>query len=321
MRHYDEYRVRRVGKIVLTTTDPMDLARFQRAFFTGQPTYLNASGWSGDAYVCEIRLNNPMDGNHSADVVLQPTGAPKTLQTMSYAQQLRVPNGGMLQLDVRVTSEITREWRARIERILQTEVTRAAHEIHNQIDAYSNPPSESFNEWRRRIGTALSGYQPTSIIIDDPLTPYVSKEDCDEWYRRIAKTTGVPARILCGTEHTDYTLDLYARTQERARKLLNTFYNEKEKPMKKVRNPYYVAAPSVTTAREQDDVNDPKQGVQLSVSTGDRTGRWTRPTVEAAVEHATQLLDQNPTLEHVAIVKIVRVVRRKKTPVTVEVVK
>jgi hypothetical protein len=43
---------------------------------------------------------------------------------------------------------------------------------------------------------------------------------------------------------------------------------------------------------------------------------WGKPTLEAALEHARELIDQDGTDQF--IVKIVRVVRRKKTPNTVE---
>ena len=94
---------------------------------------------------------------------------------------------------------------------------------------------------------------------------------------------------------------------------------KEENVLKKVNNAYYVASPSVTTAREQDQKNDGKNG-RLAVHSSDG-GKWTRPTLNAAIEHANEMLDKDPSLEHVAITKIVRIVRRRKLPNVVEVVK
>jgi hypothetical protein len=93
----------------------------------------------------------------------------------------------------------------------------------------------------------------------------------------------------------------------------------KEKKLMKVRNRFYVAAPSVTSASEQDQVNS--NPAMLAVSPNDRCRSWTRSTLKDAVEHARKVLEQDPSKDHVAIVQIVRVVRRQKAPVVVEVVK
>lgn len=338
MRVYDEYeepdyRLKRVGKITLTTSDASDIARFRHAFFSGRPTYL--TGWDGQAYVHEIRLNTPMDGINTADVVLQPTGAPLSAP-VRMRKEFRINLSiGELKLDAEFVGRVTREMQRRVERVLETELTRAGYSMHRNITAYK------FQEWRT-FDAALtraeaerllaSAQLPTHMIIDDPLAPPPSKsQQIQDWMTRrfiagASKATGIPQGILTGTEPTQENLDLYARTRLRAKQLhaqslIAPLTSKEKKKMTKVRNPYYVAAPSVTTTREQDQVNDPKQGVSLSVATHDRSGRWTRPTVNAAIEHAEELLRTDQTLEHVAIVKIVRVVRRKKTPVTVEVVK
>lgn len=94
---------------------------------------------------------------------------------------------------------------------------------------------------------------------------------------------------------------------------------QKEKTMKKVRNKFYVAAPNVTTNSEQDQIND--DTVRLSTDSGDRNGKWTRPTLPAAIAHAETILEKEPNRDHVAIVQIVRIVRRKKLPAVVEVVR
>lgn len=109
--------------------------------------------------------------------------------------------------------------------------------------------------------------------------------------------------------------------------LINREYDEKftkkEKPVK-IRNRFYVAAEKVTSASEQDQVNDP---TKVHLADGmkrtplQQSGKWTRPTLKAAIAHAEQILEANPTQDHVAIVQIVRTVRRKKAPLVVETVK
>lgn len=94
----------------------------------------------------------------------------------------------------------------------------------------------------------------------------------------------------------------------------------KEKKMR-VRNKFYVAAPAVTSHAEQDQVND-KDKVALAVSHQGGTGaKWTRPSLKDALLHAEQILEGNPKQDHVAIVQIVRIVRRKKQPIVVETVR
>jgi len=101
--------------------------------------------------------------------------------------------------------------------------------------------------------------------------------------------------------------------------------HEGEKPMKsrnkltKVRNRFYVASPNVTRDAEQHQLNVP--GAVPLASDHHSSGRWTRPTLEAALNHAREILDTDPNLDHVAVVQIVRVVRRQEMPVTIEVVK
>lgn len=87
----------------------------------------------------------------------------------------------------------------------------------------------------------------------------------------------------------------------------------------KVNNKFYCASPNVTREKEQKQKNDGKNGT-LAIRATDG-GRWTRPTLEAAVEHAREQLRQNPELDHVAVVQIVRVVRRAELPLIVETVK
>lgn len=113
----------------------------------------------------------------------------------------------------------------------------------------------------------------------------------------------------------------------------------KEKKMK-VRNRFYAAAPHCTTASEQDQDNLPGKvtlATPLKASVDSRnvggdsyggrqtgrfsTGKWTRKTLDDAVNMAEQMLEAQPERDHVAIVQIVRIVRRKKAPITVEVVR
>lgn len=93
----------------------------------------------------------------------------------------------------------------------------------------------------------------------------------------------------------------------------------KERPVK-IRNRFYVAAPSVTSPSEQSQDNTAKN-VHLATRPSDRSGKWTRKDLKDAIAHAEQILEDDPSKEHVAVVRIVRVVRRKKMPAVVEVIK
>lgn len=129
------------------------------------------------------------------------------------------------------------------------------------------------------------------------------KQSADRMLRDIAKAVKVPYPVLIA-DHPNCRC---------------ATVTVKEKLMK-VRNRFYVAAPSVTTSSEQ--AQDNLEGkVRLSVSPNDRNGKWTRKTLAAAISHAETMLEQDPSKDHIAIVQIVRVVRRKKAPVVVEVVK
>lgn len=84
------------------------------------------------------------------------------------------------------------------------------------------------------------------------------------------------------------------------------------KRLKKVVNPYYCAHPNVLADKEQGD-----QRNELAVGPNDR-GAWTRPSLKDALDHAQQQLDNDPSLEQVAVVRIVKLVRRKRLPHTIE---
>lgn len=93
----------------------------------------------------------------------------------------------------------------------------------------------------------------------------------------------------------------------------------KEQPVK-IRNKYYVAADKVTAPFEQGQDNV-APGVTLAHPKNYSTSaHWTRKDLKGAIDHAKQILENNPNQEHVAIVKIIRVVRREKTPLVVEVI-
>jgi hypothetical protein len=84
--------------------------------------------------------------------------------------------------------------------------------------------------------------------------------------------------------------------------------NREKKPAMKINNKFYVSADRVITNAEQ--------------MTGKRfPGTWTHKTLAEAIKHAEELLEQDPACECKAIVQIIRVVRRKKAPVIVEMVK
>lgn len=105
----------------------------------------------------------------------------------------------------------------------------------------------------------------------------------------------------------------------------------------KIRNKYYVASPSVLTIAEQmqDNVpgkmntgigsaaeiklHEPSKDESMRRNFGGRSdGLWTRKSLEDAVAHGESMLVADPTLEHVAIVKIVKLVRRPKPKFIVE---
>ncbi len=76
-----------------------------------------------------------------------------------------------------------------------------------------------------------------------------------------------------------------------------------KKPVRKtakvtIKNKFYVAARRVTAA-------------------GDT---WSKPTLTKALEHARELLDKDSSLDYCAVVKIIRVVRRKPVETVVETV-
>lgn len=126
---------------------------------------------------------------------------------------------------------------------------------------------------------------------------------------------------IAGLVKKDYTVKGILRKCDQTFQF--NYDQPKEKKMK-VRNKFYVAAPSVTAEHEQAEPNlegkVPLAGGPLPKGLINRP-RWTRHTLADALKHAEQMLEADPKLEHVAVTQIVRVVRRKKAPVVVEVVK
>lgn len=96
-------------------------------------------------------------------------------------------------------------------------------------------------------------------------------------------------------------------------------FERKEKQPVKIRNRFYVASPSVTKDLEQAQDNLPDQTDLATHHQG--AGKWTRKKLADVVAQAEVILAQDPQKDHVAIVQIVRVVRRKVAPIIVEVVR
>ncbi len=101
------------------------------------------------------------------------------------------------------------------------------------------------------------------------------------------------AGIIEVTTYADATRRYITRNERMAAK----------KPVRKtakvtIKNKFYVAAQRVTAA-------------------GDT---WSKPTLAKALEHARELLDKNSSLDYCAVVKIIRVVRRKPVETVVETV-
>ena len=83
---------------------------------------------------------------------------------------------------------------------------------------------------------------------------------------------------------------------------------DKKERLVKINNKFYVAAERVTTAKEQ--ALNPIAYKQ-----------WPKKTLAEAIKHAEEILNESSLKDHVAIVKIIRVVRRKEVPIVVETVK
>lgn len=83
-----------------------------------------------------------------------------------------------------------------------------------------------------------------------------------------------------------------------------------------IKNKYYVGKESLLGHQHQHMPAgyNPKQGALSQIP-------WPKRSLAEAVKHAESVLQDNPKIQEVAIVQIVRLVRRKASPVEVEVVR
>ncbi len=169
---------------------------------------------------------------------------------------------------------------------------------------------------------SIDGLNTVDVVFRPTGAPIYGKSFTESIIEKIAEATKVEAnelmkdalgRVPVYTGSLRSSIDLHPNCR-------CTVTTAKEK-LVKVRNRFYVAAPSVTTESEQAQDNIAGKGVRLSMSPNDRGGRWTRKNLNDAIAHAEHILENDPSKDHVAVVRIVRVVRRKKAPVVVEVIK
>jgi len=108
--------------------------------------------------------------------------------------------------------------------------------------------------------------------------------------------------------------------------------NMEEKKMKKTKvlNRFYVASDKMLSEAEQGSVNaGPQHSANEYYDGGGfergrsrpRHTRWAKRDLSQAIDHARDILDNDPSKSEVAIVRIVKMVRRKATPIVVEDVK
>lgn len=94
---------------------------------------------------------------------------------------------------------------------------------------------------------------------------------------------------------------------------------EKKMRKTKVLNRFYVASDKMISEAEQGTVNTGEQRVSHDgYNDRPRHTRWAKRDLAQAIDHARQILDNDPSKHEVAIVRIVKMVRRKATPVIVE---
>jgi hypothetical protein len=164
-----------------------------------------------------------------------------------------------------------------------------------------------------RVGDTVRVKKPTGFL------ERVLQEEGLKMLREATKLAPKDTGALRNSYVTGPECDVYFN--ENAFKLAMAPLTAKEKPVK-IRNKYYVAADRVTTHSEQDQDNVDGKVAFAGVTSQSRSyGKWTRKDLSAAIAHAEQVLEADPAKEHVAIVKIIRVVRRKKAPLVVEVIK
>lgn len=99
----------------------------------------------------------------------------------------------------------------------------------------------------------------------------------------------------------------------------------KEAPMMKrtkVLNRFYVASDKMMSQAEQGTVNEgPQRAKDIFGADTRRHARWAKRDLKTAIDHAREILEQDPNRQEVAVVRIVKVVRRKPMPIIVEDVK
>ena len=172
------------------------------------------------------------------------------------------------------------------------------------------PIKTNFSEWRgRAFVTQVHLSNPIDSLIEGAIT-----------FRPTGPPTGFLQSALEGLRRHVTKDTRRAIIEELNHPNCRCVSPEKEKKPVKIRNRFYVASPSVTARSEQDQDNVEKN-VAFALSSGDRSGKWTRKTLADAVKHAEWMIGNDPNLDHVAVVQIVRLIRRKKAPIEVEVIK
>lgn len=158
-----------------------------------------------------------------------------------------------------------------------------------------------------------------------PVLAPVMKQIADELARDIARRSPFDTGYLRGSVASGMVIDDPLAPHPMCRSSVVDWYEktlstQRRVPVK-IRNKFYVASPNVTTLNEQQLDHVHGGNVRLATKPTDRSGYWTRKTIADAIAHGEQMLAEDPSLEHVAIVKIVKVVRRPKPKFIVEDVK
>jgi hypothetical protein len=311
----------------------------------GTPMNVNMSMWRGKAFVLKLTPNFRPFGGPNFDVdswtaTMRPTGAPippgvridgfdsfeQTRDRILREQHAR-NSEARVSIERELSNVITTTDRNRAQVIARTEAQRAVNAAKIADLQTSLPKFVEYVtgcDWavRRHLDAFEAEYQRRAEPFK-PDTRIVSMKEIRDSELMLPPYDPASHRLEFDIKMPLFDKKALMAHIEKAlidsvRMKRPLFQPEKEKPVK-IRNRFYVAAASVTTNREQGQVNEPKN-VHLSGPNNDG-GRWTRPTLAAAVAHAQQILEDNPSQDHVAITQIVRIVRRKKAPVVVEVVR
>lgn len=103
--------------------------------------------------------------------------------------------------------------------------------------------------------------------------------------------------------------------------IVNTMEDKPMQKRTKVLNRFYVASDKMMSQEEQGTVNtgEPtRERYDGYERQAPRHRRWAKRDLSQAIDHAREILEQNPSKQEVAIVRIVKVVRRKAMPIIVE---